>query len=134
MRKEFSHQFIQDYVNQSFDIGERAIQIINDNLMIYEDFEGHLDRDWTDLMGARNVYHYKMMPRPHDIEQVWRWLEKSVLPTVAFLKYMDSSRYECLLEEAKMPRKYQQEIRKQRQAEVEQLMAEKKARNGRESQ
>lgn len=55
MRKEFSHQFIQDYVNQSFDIGERAIQIINDNLMIYEDFEGHLDRDWTDLMGARNV-------------------------------------------------------------------------------
>lgn len=107
LRGDKAHEFIQDYVNSYFDIGNEAVGIINDNLLVFSDFEGHLDEDWYDLMHSHHAYHFKTKPKDIDVNRTWAWAEKNVLPTMAFLKKDDQEKFEELLKASKIPKRYQ---------------------------
>ncbi|WP_251420878.1 MULTISPECIES: replication initiation factor domain-containing protein [Lactococcus] len=83
------------------------VEIINDNLTVYSDAEGHLDEEWFDLMGSRNVYYFKMNPKPKNVENIWFWAMNSALPTMKFLSMLDATRYQELFEESEIPKKHQ---------------------------
>ena len=48
IHKEISDRFVHDYVREEFDLGQRGVEIINDNLTVYADDKQHLDADWFD--------------------------------------------------------------------------------------
>ncbi|MDG6142448.1 XRE family transcriptional regulator [Lactococcus formosensis] len=86
LRKGQADSFVRAYVADYFDMSERAIQLINANIQVYADHEGHLDTDWYSLLGLKDSYSFRMQPRQVSLEKIWRWAEKAVLPTHALPK------------------------------------------------
>lgn len=82
LRHEKSDGFIRDYVANDWDIAQRAVGIINDNVMVFSDWEGHLDEEWYDVMNSYEAYHFTTAPKALSLSQTWRWAEKSVFPTM----------------------------------------------------
>ncbi len=108
LRGDRANDFVSDYVLNYFDIAERTVGIINDNLLVFSDFEGHLDESWYDLMHSTGAYHFETKPKEMDVNRTWAWAEKNVLPTMAFLRKDDQEKFEELLSASKIPKRYEQ--------------------------
>lgn len=108
LRGEKAHRFVQDYINENFNPAEKGVQIINANLTVFSDFQGHLDEEWYDLMDAMEAYRFQMTPKKVDWEKTWTWAEKSVFPTLKALRQVDKKRFRTGLNQAQIPKRYQQ--------------------------
>ncbi|MDR2976952.1 MAG: replication initiation factor domain-containing protein [Streptococcaceae bacterium] len=103
LRKSRANRFIRDHVAESFDIVERGIAIINSQMIVFSDLQGHLDEDWNSLMSVKSDYNFKMTPRKPNLNQTWIWAERNVFPTLSFLKQMDEDRFNEYMSEAVVP-------------------------------
>lgn len=107
LRSDKADQFIRDYVANHFQIAEQAVRIINANLVVFSDFQGHLDEDWYTLMNSHEAYHFKTTPKELDVTKTWAWAEKAVFPTMAFLKVDDEQKFYDFLGDAKISKRYE---------------------------
>lgn len=107
LRGEKSDQFIRRYVLEYFDIAQKAVGIINANLVVFSDFQGHLDEDWYTLMNSREAYQFVMKPKVMDVTKTWTWAEKIVFPTMAFLKKDNKRKFFEMLGDAKISKRYE---------------------------
>jgi phage replication initiation protein len=106
LRSEKADHFIRRYVLEYFDIAQQAVNIINANLVVFSDFEGHLDEDWYALMNSMEAYHFETKPKTMDVTRTWTWAEKVVFPTMAFLKKENKRKFYEMLGDAKISKRY----------------------------
>ncbi|GBG97314.1 replication initiation factor domain-containing protein [Lactococcus termiticola] len=107
LRHEKSDGFIRDYVANYWDIAQRAVGIINDNVMVFSDWDGHLDEEWYDVMNSYEAYHFTTAPKALNLSQTWIWAEKSVFPTMKLLLQDNPKKYHKLMHEAEIPKRYE---------------------------
>jgi phage replication initiation protein len=107
LRGDKSNDFVRHFVSEQFEIAQKAVEIINDNLTVFSDFHGHLDEAWYDLMHSFKAYRFESHPKMFDMTRVWAWAETSVFPTMASLKKDDEVLFYQFLEEAKLPKRHE---------------------------
>ncbi|WP_339011789.1 replication initiation factor domain-containing protein [Lactococcus garvieae] len=105
LRGDKANQFIKHYVSEYFDIAEKAVSIINANLVVFSDFEGHLDIEWYTLMNSTDAYHFETKPKGMDVNRTWTWAEKTIFPTMAFLKKENKHKFFEMLGDAKLSKR-----------------------------
>lgn len=99
MRKEISTDFIRRYIEEDFDLADEGVKIINDNLTFY-DSEGNLDKEWYDMMGRMDAYHFTVHPEPPDLNRKYTWFERGgPASTELYLRKVEEITGENRLEE-----------------------------------
>ena len=107
LRGDKSNDFVHHFISEQFDVAQKAVEIINDNMTVFSDFQGHLDEAWYDLMHSYQAYRFESHPKIFDMARVWAWAEASVFPTMASLRKDDEALFYQFLEEAKLPKRHE---------------------------
>lgn len=107
LRHEKSDEFIQDYLRKYFDIATEAVKIINSNLVVFEDFKGHLDAGWYDLMNSYEAYQFKTQAKAFDIEKTWAWAIKNLAGTMKLLQSDDPEKFQDIIQEAQLSKRHE---------------------------
>jgi phage replication initiation protein len=117
LRHKKADAFIRGYVRHGYDLAQETVGIINANLTVFDDFKGHLDAEWYDLMHSTNAYQFTTQPKKMNVAKTWRWAEKNVFPTLAFLKEDNPEQFKEFLDHAKIPKRYENYLKIKHQKE-----------------
>ncbi|MEY8462204.1 replication initiation factor domain-containing protein [Streptococcus merionis] len=94
---QHAHKFVKKWLYEfdGFNLADKAVALINDKLHVYKKSSNgfKLDEEWYALMGSYGSFTFEMVPKRYEIGvKEYRWIERSVAPTLKFLFELENIR------------------------------------------